>query len=607
MDHDEETLAEPRPRYPSRPDELGDAPSAMSGTEKELGSDPTVSSGLPRSESFRLPGAASEPPPSGMTTQSSLTTTLVRRREEAERARALSVVAGIGAIGTIAALLIGDRASPSLWVAVSWLAFTALGSVVGYAMDRMGYPIGPRRLLTMGLLATVGILALIVHIGVFSLAVVPLFVGTYYFGMTDAQRDGWAFFGVGAGGYSLLVVLSMLGVLDPASALLSLREPPDRTAGSIAVVIVGFLGLTFWLARRTRAATLEAMARVERAQRQLRGREALLNEARADLGRALEHARLGRFSGHEIDGYILGDVIGRGGMGEVYRAEPIEGGTPVAFKVLHAFAAAEPAHVERLIRECEITSGMQSKHIVRVLGSGTANDGTPYLIMELLRGRDLGELLRETRRLSLKQTLELTEHVAEALNVARSHGVVHRDLKPQNLFRTEESGGAYWKVLDFGVSKLQGSNATLTRGSTIGTPSYMAPEQARGRDVDHRADIFALGVNVYRALTGRPAFTGPDMMATLYNVVHVQPVRPSDVIRLGTPEQERALDMVLALALAKDPARRFSSATLFAAALRDASHGRLDQRLEVDAQALIQAQPWGRDVSEPTESVPPEA
>ncbi|MGE3669814.1 MAG: hypothetical protein AB7K71_09150, partial [Polyangiaceae bacterium] len=112
MDHDEETLAEPRPRYPSRPDELGDAPSAMSGTEKELGSDPTVSSGLPRSESFRLPGAASEPPPSGMTTQSSLTTTLVRRREEAERARAHSVVAGIGAIGTIAAQLIGDRATP---------------------------------------------------------------------------------------------------------------------------------------------------------------------------------------------------------------------------------------------------------------------------------------------------------------------------------------------------------------------------------------------------------------------------------------------------------------------------------------------------------------
>src|SRR5690606_3818190 len=139
------------------------------------------------------------------------------------------------------------------------------GSIVGYVMDRMGYPIGPRRLLAMGLLATVGVLSLIVHIGVFSLAVVPLFVGTYYFGMTDARRDGWAFFTVGAGGYSLLVVLTMLGILNPSNAVLSLREPPDVTAGSIAVVIVGFLGLTFWLARRTREATLEAMLRVERA------------------------------------------------------------------------------------------------------------------------------------------------------------------------------------------------------------------------------------------------------------------------------------------------------------------------------------------------------
>ncbi|MCA9629700.1 MAG: serine/threonine protein kinase, partial [Myxococcales bacterium] len=606
--HDEETLAEPRPRYTSRPDELGESVPAFPA-ERELGSDPTVDTlGLPRSDPPRPlsdhPRPLSEPP--SVSTQSTLTSTLVRRREEAERARALSVVAGAGALATIIALLIGDTASPSLWVAIGWLAVTAIGAGSGFVMDRMGHAIGPRRLLAMGLLATIAILALIVHIGVFSLAVVPLFVGTYYFGMTDAHRDGWAVFGVGAGGYSLLVVLTLLGVLNPSDAVLSLREPPSLTAGSIAVVIVGFLGLTLWLARRTRVATLEAMARVERAQRQLRGREALLNEVRADLGRALEHAKLGRFSGEAIDGYLLGDVIGRGGMGEVYRAEPLDGSEPVAFKVLHAFAAAEPAHVERLMRECAITRNMDSKHIVRVLGSGRARDGTPYLVMELLRGRDLGELLRETRRLSLKQTLELTEHVAEALNVARAQGVVHRDLKPQNLFRSEEPGGALWKVLDFGVSKLQGSNATLTRGSTIGTPSYMAPEQARGREVDHRADIFALGVNVYRALTGRPAFTGPDMMATLYNVVHVQPVKPSDVIRLGTPEQERAINLVLALALAKDPARRFSSATLFAAALRDASQGQLDQRLEVDAEALLQAQPWGRDVTEPTESVPPQ-
>ncbi len=535
-------------------------------------------------------------------TTSAEATTLVRRREESERARALTVVAGAGSIATIAALLIGDTNTPSRWVAIGCMAATALGASGGFVSDRLGHPIGPRRLLAMGLLATAAVLALIVHIGVFSLAVAPLFIGVYYFGMTDARRDGWAMFCLASVGYSALVGLTLLGVLNPSHAVLSLREPPSLTAGSISLVIVSFLALVFWLARRTRTATLHAMLAVERAQHQLLQREALLNEARADLGRALQHARLGRFSGSTLDDYLLGDVIGRGGMGEVYRAESISTSQAVAVKVLHGFAALEPAHVERLIREAQVTKAMESRHIVRVLDTGQAPDGSPYLVMELLRGRDLGELIRETRRLSLKQTLELAYQVAEALSVARDHGVVHRDLKPQNLFRSEEPGGACWKVLDFGVSKVMGSNATLTRGSTVGTPSYMAPEQARGREVDHRADIFALGVNVYRALTGRPAFTGSDMMATLYNVVHVQPVKPSEVVRFGSPAQESAVNLVLALALAKDVERRFSSATLFATALRDAARGQLDQRLRIDAEALLSQQPWGQDITESTRS-----
>lgn len=593
MDHDEETVAEAaRPNFPSRPDGI-DRPS--SAPRAEPPSSPTQSDPHARLRPL------SEPPPSVATTSATAeATTLVRRREESERARALTVVAGAGSIATIAALLIGDTSTPSQWVAVSFMGATALGAGVGFVSDRLGHAIGPRRLLAMGLLATASILALIVHIGVFSLAVVPLFIGVYYFGMTDARRDGWAMFGFASVGYSALVGLTLVGVLNPSHAVLSLREPPNATAASISIVIVAFLALVFWLARRTRSATLDAMLAVERAQHQLRQREALLHEARADLGRALENARLGRFSASVIDGYVLGDVIGRGGMGEVYHAESIATSQAVAIKVLHGFAALEPAHVERLIREAQVTQSMKSRHIVRVLDTGRAPDGSPYLVMELLKGRDLGELLRETRRLSLNQTLELADQVAEALSVARDHGVVHRDLKPQNLFRSEEPGGACWKVLDFGVSKVMGSSATLTRGSTIGTPSYMAPEQARGREVDHRADIFALGINVYRALTGRPAFTGSDMMATLYNVVHVQPVKPSDVLRFGTPAQEDAVNLVLALALAKDVERRFSSATLFATALRDAVRGQLDQRLRLDAEALLHEQPWGQDVAEKT-------
>lgn len=165
---------------------------------------------------------------------------------------------------------------------------------------------------------------------------------------------------------------------------------------------------------------------------------------------------------------------------------------------------------------------------------------------------------------------------------------MHRDLKPQNVFLAEEGRKRSWKVLDFGVSKLRESQATLTQGAAIGTPSYMAPEQAKGLSVDHRADVFSLAVIAYRSLTGRPAFTGPDAATTLYNVVYAQPVRPSELIGM-TPDVER----VLALGLAKDPARRLSSASLFSAAFRDAVNGRLDERLRRDADALVLEAPWG--------------
>jgi serine/threonine-protein kinase len=147
-----------------------------------------------------------------------------------------------------------------------------------------------------------------------------------------------------------------------------------------------------------------------------------------------------------------------------------------------------------------------------------------------------------------------------------------------------------WKVLDFGVSKINDVASTLTQGAAVGTPSYMSPEQARGQEVDHRADVFALGVVAYRAMTGRPAFTAPDSVTTLYNVAHVQPVRPGELVRV-TDDVER----VLALVLAKERERRFSSASMFALALRDAARQRLDERLRRDADALLEEHPWGTD------------
>lgn len=150
----------------------------------------------------------------------------------------------------------------------------------------------------------------------------------------------------------------------------------------------------------------------------------------------------------------------------------------------------------------------------------------------------------------------LLDQVARGLEVARTAGVVHRDLKPHNLFLHE---GATWKILDFGVSKLVGSEGTLTGEGVVGTPQYMAPEQASGGQVTHLADVYALGAIAYRCLTGRSPFKGKDLAELVYQVVHQPPTRPS-VLGKVSPQVEA----VLAIAMAKDPRRRYPSALSFA-------------------------------------------
>jgi serine/threonine-protein kinase len=190
----------------------------------------------------------------------------------------------------------------------------------------------------------------------------------------------------------------------------------------------------------------------------------------------------------------------------------------------------------------------------------------------------------------------IAEHVALGLDAARAAGIVHRDLKPHNIFLADEGGGRRWKILDFGVSKAGGSG-TLTKGHIVGTPAYMAPEQARGEDVDHRADVYSLAAILYRAVTGHPAFTGKDVPTTLYEVVYRVPTQPSILAQLPGD-----VDRVLALGLAKDADDRFATALelarWFAAAVEDT----LDAEQRRRADELIARQPWG---TRPGGSVPP--
>lgn len=263
-------------------------------------------------------------------------------------------------------------------------------------------------------------------------------------------------------------------------------------------------------------------------------------------------------------------------------------------KVLHSSVLGEPTHVERFFREARVSSGLSSPHVVKVLDSGYAADGTPYLAMELLQGADLSRLLRERSRMSSSEVLELVSHASHALTTAHEAGIVHRDLKPQNLFLAEDAanGPALWRVLDFGISKIAEAGGTLTHGgAVVGTPRYMSPEQARGHAVDRRSDVFSLGVVTYRVLTGRPPFAGHDSMATMYQIMHVQPANPDDFMT-----EHGDVELALALVLAKDRARRFQTVAEFSHALAAAVRGELEPRLRDAARELLANEPWGSEV-----------
>ena len=284
--------------------------------------------------------------------------------------------------------------------------------------------------------------------------------------------------------------------------------------------------------------------------------------------------------------YRLDALIGRGGMGEVYEARPASGvGVEAAVKLLHAGTLSDPTSVARFIREAEVASRLDTPFVVRVLEVGTTQGEVPYLAMERLRGHDLAHQLRRQRRLKLDEAQVVADHVAQGLEAARVAGIVHRDLKPHNVFLAQDGR---WKVLDFGVSKA-GGHGTLTRGHVIGTPAYMAPEQARGEDVDHRADVYSLAAILYRSVTGHPAFTGKDVPTTLYDVVYRVPTQPS-LLHTNVPGD---VERVLALGLAKNAHDRLASAVelagWFALAIRDGLS--LEQRRRADD--LIVRQPWG--------------
>jgi eukaryotic-like serine/threonine-protein kinase len=267
--------------------------------------------------------------------------------------------------------------------------------------------------------------------------------------------------------------------------------------------------------------------------------------------------------------YRVESTLGTGGMGIVFAATHLDLERLVAVKVMRAEMGEHPGAVERLVLEAKLAARFRSEHVCKVLDVGTLSDGAPYIVMEYLEGADLATLLTEQGAFEVSTAIDFMMQACEALTEAHAAQIVHRDLKPENLFVARLMDGTpSIKVLDFGISKQvggRGPSRNLTNPSAaLGSPFYMAPEQMRAaRDVDARADIWAMGTILFELLTAQQAFAGDTLPEVCANVMNIQPPRVCDL----DPELPVALADAIERCLRKDPALRFNDIGELAAAL----------------------------------------
>ena len=264
-----------------------------------------------------------------------------------------------------------------------------------------------------------------------------------------------------------------------------------------------------------------------------------------------------------VDTYRLDEVIGEGGMGAVFRGHHLHLGRDFAIKVLHPDYSHDPELVKRFDREAQSASRLDHPNCLRVLGFGTTDDGVKYIVMELLDGVEFQHLVDGP--MAPRRAAELILQVVCGLEHAHSQGVVHRDLKPQNILATRDADGReVLKLVDFGIAKIlhgEGAHEPMTRaGMCFGTPHYMSPEQALGQPIDARADLYAIGVLLYTLVAGRLPFTSDDLIALVRMQVSSDPPPLPDSV-------PRELAAIILRLLAKPRDDRFPDASALRGAL----------------------------------------
>jgi serine/threonine protein kinase len=267
--------------------------------------------------------------------------------------------------------------------------------------------------------------------------------------------------------------------------------------------------------------------------------------------------------------YRLTDLVGAGGYADVYLARDLRTNTIVAVKILHSHVARDPDVAARFEREASLARRLQTPHVARILDAGQDPTSPPFMVMEFVQGLTVSELIRRRGPFPIHDAVDIVDQVLSALGAAHALGIVHRDIKPQNLM---VDAGRRLKVLDFGVARVVGAGTMTATGHLLGTPEYMAAEQVEGRPTDHRTDLYGVGAVLYQLLTGRPPYLR-DANTDLWELISRVRTELPPPVRQLRPAVPASIALIVERAMAKDPAQRFQSAYEMRQALAAAAGG----------------------------------
>jgi serine/threonine-protein kinase len=268
--------------------------------------------------------------------------------------------------------------------------------------------------------------------------------------------------------------------------------------------------------------------------------------------------------GDRVSDYEIVQVLGAGGMGEVFKVRNVLSGRIEAMKILHSNLAGDKELADRFLREIRVQAALDHPHIAR-LHTAQVIDGQLVMVMEFVDGESLAQKLQRGP-LNLTDTIKDASQVLDALSYAHEQGVVHRDIKPANIMCTKDG---VIKLMDFGIARMKADNKLTETGKTVGSLHYMSPEQIRGTEPDPRSDIYSFGITLYEMITGKRPFDGPSNYSIMSAHLQQAPVPPVN-LAAGIPP---TLSEIILMSIAKDPAQRFQTARAFAGALQSVQGG----------------------------------